>query len=257
MQIVRCILIDDEPKGLKLLQAYCEQLEYCCEVVDSFLSSEKFIERHKKLQYDLILLDIDMPGLTGTEIARLLPDKPVVFVTGRDGYDKEVVDLHLGQENIVALIRKPLSKELVEKALKKFMAFRTKRGSAAFKTPKGERNISFDEILLITTRYDGFKQGVLAKHKISTDFDPRNKIMVTSKEILLVSQIGFPELQAVLPTDNFFLINRSTIVSRKAIYSHDNEGLSLQPDLKNIIALAQFNVSDDNLTAFRRWYRPS
>jgi DNA-binding LytR/AlgR family response regulator len=256
MQIVRCILIDDEPKGLKLLQTYCEQLEHCCEVVDLFLSAEKFLEKHKKLQYDLLLLDIDMPGINGTDLARMLSDKPVVFVTGRDGFDKEVVDLQFGQDNIVALIRKPLSKEVVEKALKKFMTFRSKRGFAAFKTPNGDRNISFDDILLITTKHEGFKQGVLAKNNIPRDFDPRNKIMVTTKEVLVVSQTDFTDFKAVLPGDNFFLINRSTIVARKAIDNFDSEGLLLKPDLKNIIALAQFNVSEDNLKAFRRWYSP-
>jgi len=255
MAKIRCILVDDEPVGLKLLKTYCEQLENYCEVEGAFHSAESFLQKHDKLKYDVIMLDIDMDGMKGTDLARILDDKHVIFVTGRDGYDKEVLDLQFTQENIVTLIRKPLDREKIERAFKKFLAGKTKRNSVVLDTSSGERNLNFDDIYLITTKEDGFKQGVLSKSIINGKFDARNKILVTKPEIMLLNHIDFPELISILPSDLFFRINRSTIVSRKAIQSYDTQGITFVPELKAFISSAYFNVSSDFQREFKAWYR--
>lgn len=254
MSKIRCVLIDDEPVAIMLLRTYCEQLEDYCEVVGTFFSAEEFLKKQIKLEYDLLMLDIDMTGMKGTDLARILSDKSIVFVTGRDIYDQEVLDLQLNQENIVARIRKPLDKDKVEKALNKYLSYKRKRNSVVLPTNNGQRNISLDDVLLITTKEDGFKQGVLSKHKITGKFDPRNKLLITRTEVLLVYQTDFPALNHLLPSDSFIQINRSTIVSRKAIYNYDTEGISFIPELKGSISTAHFNVTLDS-KEFKLWYR--
>lgn len=248
-------MIDDEPMGLRLLKTYCEQLEHYCEVVDTFFSPDKFLEKHESMDYDLLMLDIDMDGMKGTDLARILSDKQVIFVTGRDGFDKEVLDLQFSQDNIVTLIRKPLDKEKVEKALKKFLSGKSKRTSVVLHTNNGDRNISFEDMLLITTKDDGFKKGILERSKITGKFDSRNKILVTKSEVLLLPHIDIKELKTSLPSDLFIQISRSTIVSRKSIFACDSEGISFIPELKSLISTAQFNVTKDYEPDFKKWYR--
>ncbi len=252
---IKCVLVEDEPLQLKLLRLYCEEhlAEYCT-VVKTFTGSEKFIDEEKKLSYDLLLVDIDMDGAKGTDIARLV-SKPVVFVTGRDGYEREVLDLQFSQDNIVTLIRKPVDKEKVEKAFKKYLQSKPKALSGVFNTNSGDRNIKFEDILLITTKVDGFKKGILAKYKIEEKFHSRNKILVTNKELITVNLTDFEALQKILPSEEFFQISKSTIVARGAVVNYNADGLTYVNTLSPFISSSYFNVSAETLGEFRRWYK--
>ncbi len=251
---IKCILLEDEPVQLKLLKLYCEDhLSDYCTVVATFTSSDKFIESEKSHEYDLLMLDIDMPGAKGTDIARLV-SKPVVFVTGRDGFEREVLDLQFSQENIITLIRKPVDKTKVEKAFKKYLQSQSKAPSGVFNTSDGERNINYDEILLITTKVDGFKKGVLAKYRIEEQVDPRNKIMVTTQTIFKLKFIELEPLMEVLPSPDFFRISKSTIIGRRAIDNHNSDGLTYKSPLTQFVAGSYFNVSEKMEKDFKSWY---
>ena len=251
---IKCILLEDDPIQLRLLRLFCEDhLEDYCNVVATFTGSDKFIENEKKYEYDLLMLDIDMPGAKGTDIARLV-SKPVVFVTGRDGYEREVLDLQFSQDNIITLIRKPVDKDKVEKAFKKYLQQLSKSESGVFDTADGKRNIDFKEILLITTKSDGFKKGILAKSKIEEKLDPRNKIMVTTNGILKLKFTEFDELLEKLPASDFFQVNKWAIAGRRAIDNYSSDGLTYKSPLNQFIAESYFNVSAGQQKDFKSWY---
>lgn len=76
---MKCIIIDDEPKARKLLQAivedYCKELtiEALCEDLPSGI---KAIKKHKP---QLIFLDIEMPGHSGLELLDFFDDDEINF----------------------------------------------------------------------------------------------------------------------------------------------------------------------------------
>lgn len=252
---IKCILIEDDPIQLKLLRLICEEhLEKYCTVVATYTSSDKFIDEQKKHDYDLLFLDIDMPGPKGTDVARLV-NKPIIFVTGRDGFENEVWDLHLNQDNILTLIRKPVNRDKVEKALKKHLLSKPQSSSAVFNTSLGDRNIRFGDILLVTTKIDGFKNGVLTKQHIGEKFHPRNKIMVTTDEVLRVNSTDFDQLLEILPEEDFFQISKSSIVGRHALVNHNSDGLTYVNSLSRVISSSYFGVSPEVMGDFKRWYR--
>ena len=81
-------------------------------------SGEKLLLSLKKLKPDLILLDIDMPGMNGYDTIKalkLIPetaDIPVIFLTGKNADENELHGLNLGA---VDYITKPFSAPLLLK----------------------------------------------------------------------------------------------------------------------------------------------
>lgn len=88
-ETLHCLLVDDEPLALGLLESYVRKTPFLC-LEGAFRDSVPALERLKKGDIDLVFLDIQMPDLNGLELARLLPKRTaVVFVTAYEQYAVE------------------------------------------------------------------------------------------------------------------------------------------------------------------------
>ena len=89
LNTARILLLDDDPFMLKLLRRQLAQLSYT--QVDAFDSGPKALEQlnSSKTLYDLIFLDINMPGMDGIEFIRQLVERhysgSVILVSGEAG----------------------------------------------------------------------------------------------------------------------------------------------------------------------------
>lgn len=70
----------------------CEQIPEL-EVVKAFNRTDLFLSEIDKIDFDLCILDIEMPRMNGVEIARLLKDKLIIFTTAHKEYAAEAFDL--------------------------------------------------------------------------------------------------------------------------------------------------------------------
>ena len=82
----RILVVDDEPANVLLLERLLEQLGY--NNVESYSDPNEALPRILDVNVDLILLDIQMPGLTGFDILEALRDsknenefRPVLILT--------------------------------------------------------------------------------------------------------------------------------------------------------------------------------
>ncbi|MFP4546056.1 MAG: response regulator [Methanomassiliicoccales archaeon] len=86
--VVRILIVDDNPEHIELSREY---LSDDCFSVDSATSFEEGLDKLKRGQYDLAVLDYDLHHRTGMdlfdEISRLGIDLKVIFVTGYDDPD--------------------------------------------------------------------------------------------------------------------------------------------------------------------------
>ena len=89
---LKCLLLDDELQGLSYLKLLCEQIPEL-EVVRAFNDPEVFLKEFSKLNFDLCILDIEMPGTNGIQVAALLKGKPVIFTTAYKDYAINAFDL--------------------------------------------------------------------------------------------------------------------------------------------------------------------
>lgn len=81
-QIKKILIIDDEESVRKAFSLALEDTGY---LVDGVESGEKGIDLHRSKKYDLIFLDLKMPGLNGVQtllkIRQFDPDTPIYIVT--------------------------------------------------------------------------------------------------------------------------------------------------------------------------------
>lgn len=78
---ISCIIIDDEPNALALLEGYIEKIP-SLELKGKFFDGVEALEFLKKHSIDVIITDIQMPLLTGFELADILPrNQKFVFIT--------------------------------------------------------------------------------------------------------------------------------------------------------------------------------
>ncbi|HTT86371.1 MAG TPA: response regulator transcription factor [Acidimicrobiales bacterium] len=103
----RILVVDDEPYITDLLGA---ALRFEGFVVELAASGTEALAKAQRGRHDLILLDVMLPDVTGTEVCRRLRAEgvrtPVLFLTARDATEDKVAGLTVGGDDYVA---KPFS----------------------------------------------------------------------------------------------------------------------------------------------------
>ena len=109
---LRALVVDDEPLARRKLRGLIDDvgwLEWLGEASDGL----EALERIDTLRPDVVFLDIQMPGVLGTEVARRSEHRPVViFTTAYDRYAVTAFELQA-----VDYLLKPFGRERFEKAI--------------------------------------------------------------------------------------------------------------------------------------------
>jgi DNA-binding response OmpR family regulator len=111
---MRILVVEDEAGIANFLKQGLEEESFA---VDVAFDGKKGLELALSGEYDLLLLDWMLPGLSGIEICRqfrkVFPETPVIFLTARDTVDEAVFGLQSGANDY---IRKPFHfDELLER----------------------------------------------------------------------------------------------------------------------------------------------
>jgi len=109
---IRILMVDDEPAIRRALRAPLLELGFN---VGEASRGEEALQALRAVTYDVVLLDINMPGIGGIETLRRIrsfaPRLPVLMLTVRDGEEEKVEALELGADDYVT---KPFStRELI------------------------------------------------------------------------------------------------------------------------------------------------
>lgn len=131
---LRCIAVDDESLGRKMLEENIRQIPFL-ELVKTCRNAFEAMEALQAEPIDLMFLDIQMPGLLGTKFLASLPKKPLaIFVTAYSHYAVESYDL-----DVVDYLMKPVSLERFTRAAYKALeAFRHRQEAPAPPAPPAE-----------------------------------------------------------------------------------------------------------------------
>ena len=109
---IRVLIVDDEPAIRRALRPPLTELGFA---VTEAIRGEEALQMLRTASFDVILLDINMPGIGGIETLRrirsLHPRLPILMLTVLDGENEKVQALELGADDYVT---KPFStRELV------------------------------------------------------------------------------------------------------------------------------------------------
>ena len=124
----------------------CEQIPEL-EIVKVFNNPEKLLAEAPNLDFDLCILDIEMPDLNGMAVANLLENKYIIFTTAYKEFAVEAFEI-----DAVDYITKPVKKERLEKAVAKVLKRIEKQEQKQFisiNTNKGKSVLFFDHLLYI------------------------------------------------------------------------------------------------------------
>ena len=100
MKSIKCLLIDDEPPAIELLEKYASMIDQL-EVVGTSYSAVKAFDMLKDTSVDLMFLDIQMPVLNGIDFIRSLKNPPAIILTtayreyALDGYELDLSLIHI------------------------------------------------------------------------------------------------------------------------------------------------------------------
>lgn len=200
MRPLTCMIVDDEPLAVRLLESYVEKTPELKQLA-SYTDSITAINAIKEQKPDLLFLDIQMPNIDGMELAHSLPaETRVIFTTAFKEYAFESYEV-----NALDFLLKPIryNKFLgsIEKARKLIDVQQTasqpkQQPNTVFIRVDGEwRNITVDQIIYV----NGMKDYVL--------------FYLDSEKKPLISHLTMKAVEEMLPSDKFLRIHRSYIVA--------------------------------------------
>ena len=148
------LVVDDNPVIVKLLGAMLAQAGY---PVTSANSGQQALALLESFLPDLILLDIDMPGLSGLETCRIIKgnprtaDIPVIFVTANDDKSNIVAGFEAGAHDYV--IKPSTREELLARVRTHLALCKTQQALKASRARYRELSYIDDLTGLYNTRY--------------------------------------------------------------------------------------------------------
>lgn len=214
---MNCIVVDDEPLAREAIQMLVSKTN-SLQLVNEFGSANAasiFLENNT---VDLIFLDINMPGISGIEFAKTIPQKTLIIFTtayaeyALEGYEVEAVDYLI----------KPVYHERFQKAVKKALIYhqlltadnlnnRIEAIENEHFFVKADRKfikIYFKDILFI----EGLKDYVV----MQTD-DQR-----------IITAMNIKTIYEQLPKHIFVRVSKSYIINVKSVNSFDNNTIYIR-----------------------------
>ncbi|MDR2775003.1 MAG: LytTR family DNA-binding domain-containing protein [Tannerella sp.] len=207
---MKCIAIDDEPLALKLLAHYCSQTP-SIQLLGLYTDPLDGLSYIRSLKPDLLFLDINMPEISGVNIAKSLEKETlVIFMSAHREYAVEGFEL-----DVIEYLLKPFCFERFMKAYTKaeerFLSGRTV--PVAESTHEG-KTISFKY------NYQNIQLPLSAIIYIEA-FDNYIKIITSAKTYMPV--MTMKTIQTLLPAEDFVRIHKSFIVAVGKIKSFNSE----------------------------------
>lgn len=202
---IRCLIVDDEPLALDILESYIHRIERL-ELVgrcDNAIAAYNLLQTYP---VDLLFLDIQMPKLTGIEFLKNVSSPPkVIFTTAYREYAIESYDL-----NAVDYLLKPIPFE-------RFLRAVNKVGQALTPVPEpmlqrtSAAHSDYQEAFIYLKADKKMAKVMLKDIVYLESLKDYIRVKTTKREIISLQKISF--LEEKLPEDKFLRIHRSFMVA--------------------------------------------
>lgn len=214
--MIRCLVVDDEPLALDILEDYISKVPFLT-LVKTTTSAIEGLSLVQSDAVDLVFLDVQMPELTGIQFLKIINGKCDVILTtaysqyALDGYELDVVDYLL----------KPIAFDRFYKAAQKVLQNNSnahfapqEQASAAnthdfifVKTEHKIQKIYLDDILYI----EGLK----------------DYISIFTKTERIITLQNMKKMEESLPVKSFIRVHKSYIVAIGKIESIERSRIQI------------------------------
>ncbi|QBI54933.1 LytR/AlgR family response regulator transcription factor [Streptomonospora litoralis] len=239
----RCLIVDDEAPARADLRYLMSRFDHV-QVVGEASNAEEALLLLDSLDYDLVLMDIRMPGGTGLDVARKLREAAhpprIIFTTAFPDYAVEAFDLDAADYLV-----KPFDAERLERALDRALAARPEEGEPQPEPPrrsdgadsphripvhKGDRTVLLNESSII---YAGAARGY-------------SYLQLADERVLV--NFSLNELERRLRGAHFFRAHRSYLVNLDYVRE-------LAPDFRGTLMLLMDDPRKSRVEVSRRQAR--
>ncbi len=204
---LRCLIVDDEPMARKGLEEYVKDIPFLelAGTCESAMRAKEFLLQNK---VDLMLLDINMPQVTGIEFLKSLENPPlVIFTTAHPDYALDSYEM-----DVMDYLVKPIMFERFQKAVQKAQEYHTLRVST--KTAADFFFIKcdhvFEKVFFNDVLYVEAMQNYCILHTVARK---------------LIAYITLSGLEEKLPATRFMKVHKSYIVNLEKVTALDGNDL--------------------------------
>ncbi len=186
---IKTMIVDDNANILNSLKKHLEQIDYI-DLLYATMDSEDFLEMVFELNPDLVIMDIDMPRLSGIELGKKLRDQlpflEIVFVTSHGEYIKDAFSVYASD-----FIEKPYDIERLKTTLGR-IAQKLNVSEEVFeiKSQKTIRHIRISEIVY----FEAFKRKTVIHtdaESIEADYTFKDLLDIFDSKLLYKSSRSF------------------------------------------------------------------
>ena len=214
--MLKCIVIDDEPLAIQLLENHIGRVSFL-ELVSTFNNPMEALISINSKPVDLIFLDIQMPQLNGVHFMQLLQNRSQVIITSAyqeyaiDGFEHNVIDYLLkpiGFERFYKAVEKAHNLKNPAQPINRSQEMQPATGGYIFvKVETKMVRVELDDILFI----EGLK----------------NYVSIMTKSQRIVTLQVMKQLEEVLPPNRFIRVHKSYIVAMDKINSIERQEITI------------------------------
>lgn len=205
---MRIAICDDEAHYIEDLKSKIQQMYNSLDIItDGFSGGEELLRSFRHRAYDVIFLDIEMPGLDGIAVARKLrelsEEVSIVFLTGHIEYAIKGYEV-----NALRYLTKPADEAKVREVIEHLLDKQSSGKLLWVKTADGEQKIRLSDILFIESQN-------------------QNVVISTEKESFSVRG-NISDYEQKLSQDGFFRIHRSYLISLPKVMRIGNKEVVME-----------------------------
>ena len=213
MRKIKCLLLDDEPIAIRIIERHLESFPEM-EIVGRFNFAPSAMSFLRSNEVDLIFSDIEMPQINGLQFLKSLQHPPaVIFTTAYRNYAVEAFDL-----DVVDYLMKPISLERMARAINRYHDRQKEAISKVINSQDTEEviNLKVDKKIVR-----------LGLEKISYFESYGDYAICRYDGGKCISRETMAHLMEILPKDKFIHIHRQFIVPLAKIESISGNTVSL------------------------------
>jgi DNA-binding LytR/AlgR family response regulator len=211
MNVINCLIVDDEELARNLLENYINRLPHL-QIVGKCADPLEAMQVLQEKTVDLMFLDIQMPELTGVEFLKILTQKPlVIFTTAYKEYALEGYEL-----DIVDYLLKPFRFKRFLQAVNKAGKTLKNEKTEEVNTPSiPQKKITEKPYILVKSDFKIFR--ILYDDILYIESMKEYVAYHTTTNKRTLSLGSLKKLEIDLPSDKFMRIHKSYIVANAKV----------------------------------------
>lgn len=217
MRTLSCIIVDDEPLAVKLMESFVTKTPDL-KLVGSFTDSVEAVNALQEEKPDLLFLDIQMPDMNGMELARIVPKETrVVFTTAFKEYAFESYEV-----SALDFLLKPIRYNKFIAAVEKARQWYGREESSQPATQTSPIATSNAPLSTLFLKVDGaFRQIAVSDILYVCGMKDYVMFYIDGERKPLITHLTMKSVEDMLPADRFMRVHRSYIVALDKIRSVD------------------------------------